>query len=134
MITRSPLGPLRAAIYARITGDHPTRKVFDFVPDNETFPYITIGEDTDNDESTKTEQGSDITTTIHVWSRYAGSVEANQMLDEVLQSLTRAPLDLSASGFSVWQMRKDYVTVFDQDLDTRHGVLRMRASVAQTRN
>lgn len=105
--------------------------VFDAVPEGQAFPYVTIGEDTVVDWSTKTNAGEEITHTIHVWSRYAGKKEAKEILSMVLEAITKQPLVLTG-GFSVDYTAMDFMEVFtDEDGLTRHGVLRIRFKIAQ---
>ena len=47
--------------------------VYDHVPADSAFPYVTIGETTVTDWSSKTFDGQVHSVTLHVWSRGAGT-------------------------------------------------------------
>lgn len=132
---KSSLWPLQQALYTRLTTDSALMArvtgVFDAVPDGQDFPYVTVGEDTVVDWSTKTNSGEEITHTLHVWSRYAGKKEAKEILSLVLDAITKQPLVL-AGGFSVDYTALDFMEIFtDEDAVTRHGVLRLRFKILQ---
>ena len=48
-----------------------------------SVPHIVIGDDTESDWSTATEDGSEHAVVIHVWSRADGSKEAKLVADAV---------------------------------------------------
>lgn len=126
---QSPLNPLQAAIYTRLTGalSYP---VYDVVPQNQAFPYITLGEDTGVDWSTKTNPGQEVTTTLHVWSRAAGMKELKTIMDGIIQAMTGA--DLTFTGFHPVLLRLDLATALrDPDGITRHGVVRFRVKIEE---
>lgn len=104
-------------------------KVFDDIPKQESFPYIVMGEITARDWSAKSEPGQEVYSTIHIWSRYKGRKEADEIADGVLQALTLSPLDLSPDFRAVLD-REDIFDSFDLIIDidgiTRHGILKLR--------
>ncbi|GAB6171993.1 DUF3168 domain-containing protein [Paradesulfitobacterium aromaticivorans] len=130
---KSSVNSLQTAIFNRLTTDAAlTAKVtgvFDDVTPGQAYPYVTLGEDTSADGGTKTFDGEDVTKTLHVWSRYDGKKEAQEILSLVLESMTREPLLLSG-GFSVQFSQLEMLQVFtDADGITRHGVMRLRFRV-----
>lgn len=134
---KSPLGPLQAAIYQRLTASADlmakVKGVFDAVPDNQAFPYVTLGEDTDIEWSSRpgAMDGHEVTHTLHIWSRYKGFAEAKQIGDLVTQAITSAPLALSG-GFRAVSTGLDMVQyIRDQDGVTRHGVIRFRFRIQE---
>jgi len=126
---KSALLAFQKALYERLR----TRlsvPVYDAVPDGAAFPYVTLGEDTAVDWSTKLQAGQEITHTLHVWSRYPGMAEAKQIIDAVVQALTAEPL--AVEGFAVVVFRFDWSEVLrDPDGITRHGVVRFRAKLQE---
>jgi len=64
-----------------------TVTVYDAVPQNASFPYVTIGDDTAVDWSTKTTVGMEVTATIHSWSRYNGRKEVRETMQAVMRLL-----------------------------------------------
>jgi hypothetical protein len=126
---KSPLNPLQAALYSRLTGAL-SYTVYDSVPQSEDFPYITLGDDTGVDWSTKTWSGQEVTTTLHVWSRAAGMLETKTIMDELIQALTGS--DLTVTGFNPVLLRLDLATTLrDPDGITRHGVVRFRLKIKE---
>ena len=74
--------------------------VFDHVPEGQAFPYVTIGESTAADFSTKTEAGQEHTITIHAWSRERGRKETKQILARIYADETGLNRSLVANTLS----------------------------------
>jgi len=125
---KSPLLPLQKAIYDRLKANL-TCPVYDHVPDGVTMPYVTLGEDTSVDWSTKLEAGQEITHTLHIWSDYNGMMEAKQIIDTIIQALTEAPL--AVEGFFIVSARLDIVETMRDPDGFRHGVVRFRFKVQE---
>ncbi len=129
MKKRSPLLPLQKAVYNRLKSNL-TVPIYDAVPESAVFPYVTIGEDTSVDWSTKLTSGQEVTHTLHVWSQYIGMTEVKDLIDQVIQALTISPLDMSADKFKAIVHSLDLNETFrDPDGTTRHGVLRFRFKI-----
>lgn len=122
--------PLQSALVTHLTDGSPAllgyRLYTGRAPQNAAFPYVVMGEDTAIDWGTKTEQGQEVTITLHCWSRKAGStVECKQMMAAIYAALHEA--DLSVSGQDVVSCRFDFGQVIeDADGQTFHGVSRFR--------
>jgi Protein of unknown function (DUF3168) len=102
--------------------------VYDYVPKDTGYPRITLGEDTINNWSTKTNYGEDITHTLHVWSQYKGKKEVKEIMNLILESLNE-PLSLD-SGFLIDFSRVEFMQVLDDpDGITRHGIMRFRFKI-----
>ncbi|MDF2902369.1 MAG: hypothetical protein K0S25_7 [Bacillus sp. (in: firmicutes)] len=132
---KSSLFPLQETLFQRLTNDSmliaKNIKTYDDVPSSPSFPYISLGDDTVNNWSTKTSKGEEITHTLHVWSRYNGKKEAKEIMDLVLQSITSTPLSIG-SGFSMDFSRMEFMEVItDPDGITRHGIMRLRFKISQ---
>lgn len=125
---KSPLFELQKAIFGRLSTL--SCPVYDAVPKGSTFPYVTIGEDTALDWSTKTANGQEVTVTIHVWSRYEGMKEVKQLTDEVIQQMTVSPLVMTGFTTNPVQLELNEV-IRDSDGITRHGILRFRLFIAE---
>lgn len=96
-----PLEALQRAMYATLSGDAALQalatggvKVFDRVSDD-SFPYIVIGEDVSSPDDMDCETWSEIFSTVRVYSRAVGKIEAKQIAGRV-----RYLLDAS-NGFTV---------------------------------
>jgi hypothetical protein len=134
MIVKTALRPLQQAIFQQLNNDtnlKPMIKgVFDQVPEGTSLPYVQIGDFTNNPYDTKTDNGEDITLTLHVWSGGPGKTEAEIILDSVLQAMTAAPIVLTGGVFTVDGIRREFVQVFN-DGQAQHGVCRFRIYIKQ---
>ena len=102
--------------------------VFDDVPQNASYPYIALGEETAVDFSVKDIQGGDFTVNIHVWSQYKGSKETKQIMDKIHDLLHN--INLTVTGFNLINLRFEFSDIMrDPDGITRHGVMRFRAII-----
>ena len=122
---------LQSSIYSTLSNDNNLTStlgasVFDDVPENTSYPYIVLGEDTANEYDTKDVNGSTSSLTIHVWSEYKGSKETKQIMDRVHDLLHDS--NISVSGFNLINLRFEFSDIMrDPDGITRHGVIRFRA-------
>ncbi len=118
-----PLAALQTALYSALADI--SCPVYDQVPEKASYPYVTLGEDTNLDWSTKNTRGHETTHTLHVWSEYEGMDEVKSIMDEVARAITGAPLILG--DFAVASAKLEFSTAMrDPDGKTRHGVLRFR--------
>lgn len=100
--------------------------VYDEVVEGNTYPFITLGEETAIDYSTNNLVGAETTINIHVWSRYKGSKQTKQIMDKVHDLLH--DVSLTVSGVNLINLRFEYSDIMrDPDGITRHGVMRFRA-------
>ena len=108
--------------------------IFDDVPEEELFPYVTIGEiQTDADE-TCTELGQEHLATINVWTSrvsraggtvgYEGRKAARDIVAAIHTALNHATL--TVTGFVCVNVLYQFSDVFREDEDTYHGVIRFR--------
>tara|TARA_Y100001937_G_C7119468_1_gene331866 strand:+ start:714 stop:1124 length:411 start_codon:yes stop_codon:yes gene_type:complete len=110
---------------AAITG------VFDDVPENTTYPYIRIGEETATDVSVKDKDLFEHTLTIHIWSQYRGNRDIKGIMKQVHDTLHDS--SLSVTGAAMVNMRQEFqTTLLENDGITRHGVMRFRAVVSDS--
>lgn len=122
---------LQEAIYSRLSNDSTLTdtngaSVYDEVPEGSSYPYVTIGESTALDYSTKDVSGSEQTLTLHVWSQYRGSKETKNIMDRLHDLLHN--YSLSVTGANLINLRLEFSDLLrDPDGITRHGVVRFRA-------
>lgn len=95
--------------------------VVDDVQLNQSYPFITLGEETTIDYGTKNQNGGETTINLHIWSQYKGSKECKQIMDKVHDLLH--DIDLTVSGFNLINLRFEYSDIVrDPDGSTRHGL------------
>ena len=124
---------LQTTIYSTLSGDNTLTNtlgagVFDEVLENATYPFVSLGEETAIDYSTKNEDGGEFTINIHVWSQYKGSKQTKEIMDRIHDLLHDS--SLSVSGFNLVNLRFEFSDILrDPDGVTRHGVMRFRAII-----
>lgn len=122
---------LQSAIYSRLNSDGNLTttlgaSIFDDVPENPTYPFVGIGQDTSVDFSTKDANGSENTITLDIFSRYLGSKETKDIMDRVHTLLHDAAI--TVSGQNLINIRFEFGDILrEPDGLTRHGVMRFRA-------
>jgi hypothetical protein len=125
---------LQVAVYQRLNGNVGTGvAVFDEVPSGTAYPYVVIGETTERPWLTHTEDGSEETVLIHVWSDAKGAMEAKTILAAINARLHR--VNLTLTGGAVAQLVRVFKDVFREPTDVpgetlRHGVIRFRAFIS----
>jgi hypothetical protein len=117
---------IQAAIFAKVSAiGYPT---YDHVPQDSTFPYIVIGDDTSIPWDTDDSLGSETTCTIHIWSRHRGRKEVKEITKALYEALHRA--DIPIIGGALVESQAEFAESFmDTDGLTRHGVVRFRLIV-----
>jgi len=129
----SSLGAFQVALYERLSADAnlsaKVTGVFDFVPEGQAYPYVTLGQDTATGDDTFTTVGQQVTTTLHTWSQYKGYSEVKSIHALILQAMT-TPLVVSAWTCALLMVDMEHV-IPDPDGITRHGVLRLRYVLSQ---
>lgn len=124
---------LQKAIFSTLDGNvtgvsAATVSIFDDPPQNSTYPYVLIGEETTANSGTKTKDAVEHTITIHVWSQYRGKREIKEIMESVYENLHNT--DITVSGASLVNCRQEFsTTLAENDGITRHGVMRFRAVV-----
>ena len=124
-------GALQTAIYAALNGVI-SAAVYDAVPSGSASPYVVIGETTDAPWDTMTDEGSQETVTLHVWSRASGYLEVKNLMQEVDAVLHNAILPLT--GATMVNMQREFMGTFsDLDLGVlwRRGEMRYRVWISQ---
>lgn len=102
--------------------------VYDAVPQQTAYPYITIGDDTLDEWDTDTETGFEATLTIHTWSTTEGKAELKTMQGAIYNLLHYH--NLSISGYNTIVLYQEFETSqLESDGVTRHGIQRYRLTV-----
>jgi hypothetical protein len=107
------------------------RPVFNDVPEDHPFPYVTFGDETTDLEWLlgKLIAGRDLTVTINFWSQYSGMQEVLQLMGQASKALTTTDLVLDDNFRLVILTVESMTTVRLQDGKTRQGIMRLRARV-----
>ncbi len=100
--------------------------VYDEVVEGNSYPFITLGEETAIDYSTNNLVGAETTINVHIWSRYKGSKETKEIMDKIHDLLH--DVSLTVTGVNLINLRFEFSDIMrDPDGITRHGVMRFRA-------
>lgn len=136
----SSLWLLQKSVYGILTSDAQLMSkivgVFDFVPDNSNFPYVSIGEFTANPNQTMDRYGQEVTMTIHIWSQsidphaYAGMKQIEDIMEDIQRLLASSTFDIELWG-NVGCWGDFSQTMLQGDGITRHGILRYRLILLQ---
>lgn len=102
--------------------------VFDFVDENQNYPYVEIGDNTSTDFDTATSRGFDSTIVIHTWAVQNGRKASWQIMDQIYAALHE--VEFPMSGQVVIVCREEFSNLaLDPDGATYHGVQRFRALI-----
>lgn len=123
---------LQRAVHATLTGDADLTtllggtKVYDYVPRNASFPYITFGQSTERDWSTGGDEGHEHVVTLRVWSDARGRKQIQSIVDAVRAVLHDASPALT--GHRLINLRHEFTEVRRTgDGETLRGLIRFRA-------
>ena len=122
---------LQTSVYNALTGNSSLTSsvtgIYDFVPENTSFPYVKVGDQTIVDDGTKDKKGSDFTLIVHTFSRYRGSKEIKEIMSLVYDVLHESSLTISGA---MNNMRFEFSDIIKEpDGLTTHGVQRFRTFV-----
>ena len=118
---------LQQAIYTKVSTDIAT-PVYDDVPQQADFPYVTIGEDSFTAWDTDSELGATSVLTVHTWSRTRGKKETKAIQGDIYDSLHRATLISAGYNFVTIDLISSE-SFLDADGLTRHGVQTFNAII-----
>ncbi len=116
-----------AQLVAAIGGE----RIYDDVPRDAVFPYVTFGQTQVRDWSTGSEDGNEHLFSLHVWSREAGRREVHDLLGHLVAALHDKALALD--GFRLVNLRHEFSeTRREADGETFRGLVRYRAVTEPT--
>jgi len=122
---RLPTATLHDAQIVRIEANT-AYTVYDENPEDAPFPYIVMGEIMARDWSDKSADGTEVYSTIHIWSQYHGRKEAGEMADALVYAFSLGPLNLSPNFRAALDRMDSYNLMVDIDGVTRHGILKFK--------
>ena len=99
-------------------------RVYDRVPENPTFPYIGIGDEQSIDDGNACDDGWEVSSDVHVWSRAVGFPETKGLVSAIVPRLAAIS---AVPGFTLIAAGVENTRVFrDPDGLTSHGVISVR--------
>jgi hypothetical protein len=118
-------GPLQTAIYNALTGDATLMAaiegVYDFVPQDSAYPYVTIGDDDYKWWGAMGLDGGEYVVQIDGWARAEGRLECKNIMKLVADVLHDGVLTVASNTFI--SMRLQFQQVLrEADGFTYHGV------------
>lgn len=127
-----PSADLQRAVYAALAANAGLisalggAKIYDHNPQEVAFPYVVIGRTSNLDWSTSSEDGSEHSMIIHIWSARSDRAEIYQLQQEIRQSLH--DVALTTVDHDVVNLRHEFSEVRnDQVAGKLHGIMRFRA-------
>jgi len=136
-IVGSAMSAIQTAIGAKLTNDTTLSAlitgVFDFrgIPPDQAFPYVTIGDMVETDDSTFDTLGYLDECTLHIWSIQPGSQECQQILKRLNQLLTEEPLTLEdLNHIGTWYERA-WILADPDDARITHMAVRYRIGAGE---
>lgn len=91
--------PLQGAVIALLEADSELMStvtgVLDFVPEDQPYPYVVIGETVETPDNTHDSHGSNSVITLHVWSQYRGYSQALTIATRLRALLEHRPLTVA---------------------------------------
>lgn len=115
------------AVTSLLGGAH----VYDHVPRDQGFPFVSFGVTSERDWSTGSDAGGEHIVTLHVWSKAAGRHEADHIAAAVRAVLHDQALILT--GHRLVNLRQEITeTRREVDNEIYHGVIRFRAVTEPT--
>lgn len=123
---------LQRSIYETLTGSAELTSrlggegIYSSPPPAAEFPFITIGQSVTRDWSTGTEDGSEHSVTLHIWSRADSALEVHEITEIVRNLLNDQALALDSHHLI--NLRHEFSQArIDPDGETLHGIVRYRA-------
>jgi hypothetical protein len=101
-------------------------RIYSEAPPAAQFPFITLGQTVNLDWSTGTEDGTEHSLTMHVWSQADGAREVHEILEMIRNVLHDQALALE--DHYLVNLRHEFMEArLDPDGETMHGIVRYRA-------
>ena len=123
-------------VFAALDGKLTSCTVFDtapFLPEgapSTSFPYCVIGNDTTEPWDTDDTLGTEISLTLHFWSRAKSMKQVKALMDQAYGLLHRA--SLAKTGYSIIDCLFEFCEAMnDPDGQTKHGVQRYRLTIRE---
>lgn len=122
--------PLQKAIYQKLTGDSALMAlvtgVFDRSPQGQDYPFVTIGESTVSDWSTKTTNGTEQRVSVHIWAREGGRKQAEVVAEKIHSLLHMGTMAVDGQTLVLMRFLSSAISL-ENDGYTYQGIMRFRA-------
>lgn len=118
---------LQKAIFDALTAANVCgARIYDGVPTNPVFPYVTIGDDQVLDDGNSCADGWDVTATIHIWDRPTSGSRA-ALKTQIAQAVTALRGINTVDDFNViYTDFENSRVIRDPDGITLHGIASVR--------
>lgn len=128
----SGLAAIQKAVYAKLIADATlmgfVTGVFDYVPDKQAYPYVTIGDATEIPFRTFGKGGHEQTLKIHAWSQAKGFKQAEDIVSQI-STVLEAALPVVEGHATVLCNYEGADTMREADGITRRVIARYRIIV-----
>jgi hypothetical protein len=100
------------------------QKVFDHIPDNSPYPYVSLRIKPMTDRANESWDGVQINVQIDVWYQYSGLGDLKvQQIQKRIDELLHDNNTMCIDGWNIVSFRRQTVTILDEpDGRTKHGV------------
>ncbi len=109
-------------------------KVYDEVPANAAYPYITLGASEDMPDDTHSGPGTETRLSVHVWSSYDGFAELGNIVAKIVERLSdQHSLPVATTGWTDINLTTTARRMMrDEDPQIRHAVIDVIFTANQT--
>jgi len=125
---------LQSIIYSTLNGDSTldgivgNNKIFDNVPQDTSYPYVIISNETATNTGTKSLDGNEYSIDLEVYSQYRGKKEIKEIMERIYNLFHDQNFTVSGADMVVSQVR-NVITLVESDGITRHGVISLSVIV-----
>lgn len=120
---------LQKAVFLRLSGDSALAAlvggVYDRVPQDANFPYVSIDPLKGTDWSTKTTRGMEFEVQVNVWSREGGKKQAATIMEQIFALLHDASFSVENNTLVLSRLAHSTVNV-EKDGWTYAGIMQFR--------
>ena len=122
------------AIYEKLTGNSQLMAsvsgIFDRVPQETSFPFITIGDISSNNLPNLNKNGIEQKLNINIWSREAGKKQTSDIMELIYGLLNNGTITVTGQTLVLMEFVSNSVELGD-DGWTYHGIMRLRVVLYQ---
>jgi hypothetical protein len=125
---RIPMNALLKGLFSLLSSGQ-TTPVYDAVPEDAVYPYITLGAFTCKQNSAKGADIWDTSNQIHIWSDSKGKREINEIADDITTVISSVRINLSSERFGIFEQEVDFFEALQSDDFGYHGVLTLACTI-----